>query len=245
MPYRRLPNTDKARIRAIETALGKAKVIPQHELAFKYLSLIELQAVYPLLSSANNQLNKAKESQFSNSKEYAEIYRKAKLYVSHFMQVLNFSIIRGELKADIREYYGLKVNLKRMPNLIKEEDIFIWGRKLIDGDAKRTREGGNPLYNPSIAMVRVHYEKFEEAYTIRKSLQKQTGIASGQMSGIRERADKIILTVWNEVEAKFSTIVDDEIRRKSASEYGVTYVYRPKEIKQIEADKLQKKFEFA
>jgi len=34
MPYRRLPNTDAARVRALKTALDKGKEVPPHKLAY-------------------------------------------------------------------------------------------------------------------------------------------------------------------------------------------------------------------
>ncbi|MFV0522354.1 MAG: hypothetical protein ACK5MI_08030 [Mangrovibacterium sp.] len=232
MPYRRLPNTDKARIRAMEAALAKGKTTPSHQLAYSYLTSLDLQAIYPELSAANTKLNRAKESQFSKSRSYAETYRKAKLYVSHFMQVLNFAIAREELKPEVRSYYGLKVDLKNIPTLIKEEHIFKWGRKLIDGDAKRIAAGGTPIYNPTIAMVRVYYEQFEAAYTNRKALQKQTDDASGDMLDIRRKSDEVILRLWNETEAHFSHLPEEQ-KRTEAAKYGVVYIYRPKERERL------------
>ncbi len=243
MPYRRLPNTDKARLRAIEAALNQGKILAPSQLAFSYLSLMELQSVYPLLSGANLQLNRAKETQFSNSKEYNELYRRAKLYVSHFIQVLNFAIAREDVPSKVRAFYGLKVDQERMPTLTKEEHIFKWGRKLIDGEAERLAQGGTAFYNPSVALVRVHYEKFEAAYIHRKGLQKLTGRASKQMQEVRERADDIILKVWNEVEETFANLSEEE-KRNRACEYGICYVYRPVERKRMEAERLQTKLNF-
>lgn len=235
MPYRRLPNTDKARIRAMEAALSKAKTTFSHQLAYSYLTSLDLEMIYPELSAAHAKLNKAKESQFNKSREYAEVYRKAKLYVSHFMQVLNFAIIREELKPEVRSFYDLKVDLQNLPLLTKEEHIFKWGRKLIDGDNKRLAAGGSPLYNPSIAMVRVYFEKFENAYKIRKGLQEQTDFASEKMHKIREKADKVILQIWNEVENHFNNLPEEQ-KRIEAEKYGVVYVYRPKERARLLAE---------
>lgn len=236
MPYRRLPNTDKARIRAMEAALAKGKTTMSHQLAYSYLTAQDLQLIYPELSAAYIKLTRAKESQLSKSRAYAKLYNKAKLYVSHFMQVLNFAIAREELKPEVREFYGLKASSKTIPILTKEEHLFKWGRKLIDGDAKRIASGGQPLYNPTIAMVRVYYEQFEEAYTTRKALQKQTGDASGGMLKIRKKADQIILKIWDEVETFFKDLPEEE-KRKEAAKYGVVYVYRPQERERLKANR--------
>ncbi|MFV0290954.1 MAG: hypothetical protein ACK5IJ_08705 [Mangrovibacterium sp.] len=240
MPYRRLPNTDKARLRAIENALSKHKVIPSHELAFSYLTLLELQSIYPTLSAANSKLNRAKETQFNKSKSYAVIFRNAKLYVSHFIQVLNFAIARGEIKEEVRDFYGLK---KNSPLLTKEEQLSKWGRKIIDGDAKRIASGGMPFYNPTIALVRAHFEQFETAYANRKTLQKQTGDASGEMVNLRIKVDAIITKLWNEIEAHFDHL-PEEIKRTESTKYGISYVYRPKERARLIAAANQRKISF-
>lgn len=228
MPYRRLPNTDKARMRAMEDALNKGKTTSSHLLAYSYLASLDLQMIYPEFSAAYNKLNRTKESQFSKSKSYSEVYRKAKLYVSHFMHVLNFAIAREELPPKVRTYYGLKENMKNMPVLTKEEHISKWGRKLIDGEAERIRAGGLAIQNPNIAMVKVYYEQFESAYSNRKKLQEQTGMASSGMLDIRKKTDAIILQIWNEVEKTFGKLPEDK-KREEAAKYGVTYVYRPYE----------------
>ena len=98
MPYRRLPNTDVARLRAIEAGLDLGKRIAMNKLAFSQQTLEKLQVFYPLFLGAIRQLNISKQNQFDRSKEYGEIFRKSKLYISHFLQVVNFAILRGEMK---------------------------------------------------------------------------------------------------------------------------------------------------
>ena len=90
MPYRRLPNTDVARLRAIEAGLELGKRTAITKLAFSQQTLEKLQTFYPHFLGAIRQLNISKQNQFDRSKEYGEIFRKAKLYLSHFLQVVNF-----------------------------------------------------------------------------------------------------------------------------------------------------------
>ncbi|MFV0376312.1 MAG: hypothetical protein ACK5JD_03310 [Mangrovibacterium sp.] len=238
MPYRRLPNTDQARMRAIEAALEKGKRVASKELAFHQISLEKLQSIYPRLSSAIRQLNAAKQSQFDKSREYGEIFKKAKLYLTHFVQVMSFAIIREELKPEIRAFYGLDVHSQRLPNINLEKDVLDWGERIIAGEQRRCQQGGSPIYSPSIALVKVHFESFIEAYRHQKMLQNMTNRASEQMELVRDEADQLIQQVWNEVEDKFDFLDEDEKRERAAA-YGVTYVYRPSELKKIEADKLQ------
>ena len=244
MPYRRLPNTDVARLRAIEAGLELGKRTALKNLAFSQQTLEKLQLFYPHFLGAIRQLNLSKQNQFDRSKEYGEIFRKAKLYISHFLQVVNFAILRGELKPDIVEYYGLSANSKATPPLNLEAHVLTWGERVIEGEQKRIMKGGSPIYSPSIALVKVHYEEFKEAYRHQKMLQNITNRASMKVAELREQADELIQTMWNEVEESMQHLSDDE-RREKASQYGIVYVFRASEQKKMEIESLQQSIVFS
>jgi len=244
MPYRRLPNTDVARLRAIEAGLDIGKSTALKKLAFSQQTLEDLQTFYPHFLGAIRQLNISKQNQFDRSKEYGEIFRKAKLYISHFLQVVNFAILRGELKPDVIEFYGLKANSKATPTLNLEAHVLTWGERVIDGEQKRVMKGGSPIYSPSIALVKVHYEEFVEAYRHQKMLQNITNRASVKVAELRLKADQLIQEMWNEVENSLAHLSDDE-KRDKASEYGIVYVFRSTELKKLEIDNLQQSIVFS
>ncbi|MDM8161136.1 hypothetical protein QUH73_15025 [Labilibaculum sp. K2S] len=243
MPYRRLPNTDSARVRALKSALDTSYRINRFELAFSFLLLQKVETFLPHYELAIRNQRQALSQQSIRSKEYNEKLRKARLYVSHFIQVLNFTIIRGEMKPEIREFYGLKTNSKAAPSLLKDAKVIEWGEKLIKGEQERMRMGGNPIYSPSIALVRVNCENFKQAFNNQKTLQNNTHRFSEKVAEYRDEADSLILSLWNEVEAKFADLPDEKKREKS-SEYGIVYVWRKGEkekleqIKQAEEDSL-------
>jgi len=239
MPYRRLPNTDVARLRAIEAGLELGKRTSLTKLAFSQQTLEKLQTFYPHFLGAIRQLNLSKQNQFDRSKEYGEIFRKAKLYLSHFLQVVNFAILRGEMKPEVIEFYGLKANSKATPPLNLEANVLTWGERIIEGEQKRIMKGGSPIYSPSIALVKVHYEEFKDAYRHQKMLQNITNRAE-----LREQADELIQTMWNEVENSMVHLSDDE-KREKASEYGIVYVYRASEQKKMEVENLQQSIVFS
>jgi hypothetical protein len=244
MPYRRLPNTDVARLRAIEAGLELGKRTAMNKLAFSQQTLEKLQVFYPHFLGSIRQLNISKQNQFDRSKEYGEIFRKAKLYLSHFLQVVNFAITRGEMKPEVIEFYGLKMNSKAAPPLNLEAHILTWGERVIDGEQKRVMKGGSPIYSPSIALVKVHYEEFVEAYKHQKMLQNITNRASMKVAELREQADQMIQQMWNEVENSMIHLSDDE-KREKASEYGIVYVYRASEQKKPEVENLQQSIVFS
>lgn len=244
MPYRRLPNTDVARLRAIEAGLELGKRTAMKNLAFSQQTLEKLQTFYPIFLGSIRQLNISKQNQFDRSRDYGEIFRKAKLYLSHFLQVVNFAIARGEMKPEVIEFYGLKMNSKAIPPLNLEAHILTWGERIIEGEQKRVMKGGSPIYSPSIALVKVHYEEFKEAYRQQKMLQNITNHASVKVAELREQSDEMIQTMWNEVENSMIHLSDDE-RRDKASQYGIVYVYRASEQKKIEVESLQQSIVFS
>ncbi len=227
MPYRRLPNTDQARLRALNTAVMMGQKKPVGQLAFSANTLNRLRAFFPAFETNIIHHKQARQQQEKSSRGYLETAKKARLYISHFIQVLNFSIQRGDMKADVREFYGMTRD-KKTPNLILDSEILEWGKKIIEGEHKRTLHGGNPLYNPSIAVVKVKYDQFVDAYHFQKTLQNNTARWTAKVASMRKEADDIILDIWNEVEEFYAELPDEEKRNKAA-EYGLIYVYRPME----------------
>jgi hypothetical protein len=228
MPYRRLPNTDKARVRAMDNALKKCLSAGQENCAIAETTFTLLDSILPQFQHGLINLEAARKNQATKNKEYTEFFKKARIYISHFIQVLNFAIARGELKEEVREFYDLKAFTHNLPSLMTEKDLLKWGKKLIDGEQKRIQKGGNPIYNPSIALVKVNYEKFYDAYHYQKNLISTSKRASKLVNELRPEVDKIILLIWNEVEQTFFQL-DDIQKREKSSEYGVTYVFRKHE----------------
>ena len=236
MPYRRLPNTDLARVRALKSALDISYRTNRFELAFSFILLQKVETFLPHYELAIRNQRQALSQQSIRSKEYNEKLRKARLYVSHFIQVLNFTIIRGEMKPEVREFYGLKTSSKAAPSLLQDAKVIKWGEKLIKGEQERMRTGGNPIYSPSIALVRVNCENFKQAFNNQKTLQNNTHRFSEKVAEYRAEADRLILSLWNEIEAKFIGL-PDEGRREKASEYGIVYVWRKGEKEKLEQQK--------
>lgn len=232
MPYRRLPNTDIARLKALKTALATGIEIPPFKLAFSQCTLQKMRNFYTSFEQMMQQQKSSFVSQTAKSKELGVITRKAKLYISHFYQVLNLAIMRKEILPVARKFYGLKEKDSKIPNLNSEKDIIFWGEKLIKGESERIANGGNPITNPTAAVVRVRYEQFLEAVYSQKILQKSTNYATDKISVMRAEADQIILQIWNEVEETFDLLPED-VRREKAAGYGVVYIYRPYEREEL------------
>ena len=148
--------------------------------------------------------------------------------MSHFIQVVNMAILRGELKPNVREYYKLPIEEGKLPSLASDQEVIDWGQKIIQGEFQRTSEGRPPIMNPTIALVKVHYEKYVDLYTRHRVLQQNTSRTRSELDALRETADQIILSIWDEVEEYFKGLTPVEAREK-ASQYGVVYVFRKTE----------------
>ncbi len=233
MPYRRLPNTDAARLKALQTANDMGREIPPFNLAFSQNAFQKVQSFLPSFNKALNESKQAYESQVSKNKDYLRTMKKAKLYISHFIQVVNMAILRGELPVSERNFFNLDEDEKKTPALQTETEIIEWGKLIIDGEEIRKAKGRSPITNPTIAVVKVRYEQFIDSYKFQKTLQKNYHRALDKLAEMRNTADEIILQVWNEVEEHFSDLSDEE-RRNKASEYGVSYVFRKNELQKLD-----------
>lgn len=230
MPYRRLPNTDTARIRAMKTALEKGKEHPTHLIAFSSKMLLHLQRFLPVFENSIHLQRQSMNAQNNKSKDYAEIVRKARIYLTHFIRVMNMAVFRGELPAETRAFYGIAANDSTVPSLNTENELVSWGRRIIEGEEFRIKKGGSPITNPTIAVVKVRFGKFIDALNNNKTQNKRTLDYSQKNAELRKEADEIILSIWNDVENKYSSLNDAE-KRKSCEDYGLVYFFRKGEIK--------------
>jgi hypothetical protein len=228
MPYRRLPNTDSARLRALKAVYTKCDGVAPQDVPIKQSTLYELRNVYPEFEQAMINQMAAQQNQVSKNKGYAELYRKAKLYISHFVQVMNFAILRGDLQPKARTFFGIDIDDKRVPTLQTEREVLDWGERIMKGEPERIAQGGNPITNPTVAIVRVRYEQFLNAYRSQKSLQITTQRANEKISSLRSKVDTVILHIWDEVEASFEHLSTDD-KRERAKDYGLIYYYRVNE----------------
>lgn len=229
MPYRRLPNTDSARIKSLKAAYQKGKELPPFKLAFSAGSFRKMQSLLPQFEAAMAEHKASLKTQADKNKEYHRRLKKVKIYISHFIQVVNMAVVRGDLSPETRVYFGLDQNAKKVPSLSSEEDVIMWGQKLIEGEQKRRNKGLNPITNPTIAVLKVHFDKFMEYHIFQQGLKTRSQRAHDQLNDKRAAVDAVIQQTWNEVERSFVDL-PEEMRREKATEYGLVYVFRRSEI---------------
>lgn len=236
MPYRRLPNTDQARIRALKAVVVKADIYNVYDLAVSLKTLTDARNFLLKFEAAQSYYAECFERQSKAGRKHQSNVKAARLYISHFIQVLNLAVIRSEVRISHKEYYGLDLKNNNVPDLSTEIALAEWGKKIIEGENKRISQGGIPIYNPTIAKVRVHYDIFMESYEKQKNLQTLTARSLEVLASMRAGADGLILDIWNQVEKKFEGVFPNEKRLNLCRDYGLIYYYRTGEKIKEEID---------
>jgi hypothetical protein len=229
MPYRRLPNTDLARLRALRIAYEKGKELPPFELTFSQSTFQKVLSNLHLFEKVVQESRQAFNIQVAKSKDYARLLKKSKLYMSHFIQVINMAITRGDMSPADRDYFGFGHDQSKVPSFGSEAEVIKWGDKLIQGETLRIKKGLTAITNPSMAVVKVRYEDFMDAYKFQKILQKNLQRSQEKLIEQRKIVDTIITAIWNEVEESYKDL-PDESKRNHAKIYGVVYFFRKSEL---------------
>ncbi len=229
MPYRRLPNTDSARLRALKKAIEMSKDIPPFKLAFTMKTLVRIQAFLPVFENAISHQKQTLVNQSEKGKSNQDTSRKARLYITHFLKVMNMAIARGELPPETRSLYGIATDDSSLPALTTENELVAWGKRIIDGEEYRIRKGNMPVTNPTIAVVKVRYEKFLETRNHYKTINRRATDCVSRTSELRRNADELIASLWNEIESSFASLPEEE-KRANTEKYGLVYVFRKNEI---------------
>jgi hypothetical protein len=238
MPYRRLPNTDTARIKAMKTALDKGKELHPSNLAYSSRTIVQLEKFLPQFTHNFQLYRQVLASQNKKSKDYNETTRKARVYLTHFIRVMNMAIFRGDLPAETRAFYGLATDESTVPSLTTENELMSWGRRIIEGEEFRIKKGGSPITNPTIAVVKVRFENFLESWNYHNTLSKRTSEYSEKNNNLRKDADDLILQLWNEIENTHAAL-PEEIRKTLNEEYGLVYFFRKGELEKVRAIQIQ------
>lgn len=229
MPYRKLPNTDSSRLKALNAAILKSGNTDYQNLAVSMQTIEGAKTIAEKLSRACNRYQQAYDLQIKANKTFQTKIRNAKMYLSHFVQVLYLCIIRTEIKEEHLALYGLEAANMQVPDMSSNELVLEWGEKIIQGENLRIAKGGVPIYNPSISKVNVMFSIFKDSFQTQKIHQKSTTRLLNDVALLRDEVDQIIFKIWEEVE-KHTVDFPIEERLEMNRDYGVVYYYRKGEI---------------
>ena len=114
-----------------------------------------------------------------------------------------------------------------------------WGNKVVEGEKKRIQNGGSAIYNPSVALVKVKLEEFNDAAMFQQNLRRNTLRSYDKMQELRKQTNDFISQLWNEIEENIK-IDSPKQKRQAAQEYGIVYIFRRKEKKVLSPKELQR-----
>jgi len=230
MPYRRLPKTNNARLLALRTAVEKDEQLPYNQKVLALNLFIEARVFTNNFEQKLLQYQNKLTTRIDASKHYQQSLNQARMYISHFIQVFNLAVIRGDIKKENKSLYGLDESENNVPNLATDDNVLFWGAKIIEGEEMRTQNGGIPIYNPPINKVRVHYDIFKEKYAAQQLYNSTTKRSHEDFAALLNEADRIILQIWNTVEEHFKN-ESPQKRYLLCSDFGVVYYFRGNEEK--------------
>lgn len=243
MPYRRLPNTDLARIYALQKAVEMEGFREKGELVLSYQTTQDAQQFLTKFQRAHRKYQQCYDLHSNSSKTYRKELQMARLYISHFIQVLNMAIMRGELRKEIKAAYGLPIDNYNNPDLNSETAIQEWGERIIKAEEERTLKGGVPIYNPTIAKVKVHWGVFNDHLYNQRLLRTNAAKALEEVAEMRPQADDIILDIWNQVEHTYQDLPIGA-RMEKCKPFGLIYYYRTSEKAKMRAEQIQHSIDF-
>lgn len=231
MPYRRLPKTDRSRLTALKTLLDNNDVYTARDRFIDWKDINEARTQYDKLLTLVKQYDMDKQAQSRGRNRVEPLQRNASMYLSHFMQVLKMSVERGEIKKQYLKLYSLPDDLTTLPSVQQINQLIEWGAKIVSGEKERVKNGGRPIYNPTVGMVSTHLDIFAEAYERHRQLQQRTRNMEQQLKELRPSVDALIERIWNQVEQHFmgNRVID---RVEQCEKFGVKYYYRRKEKKE-------------
>ena len=98
MPYRRLPKTDAARLKALKTLLDNNDIYTVRNKFIDWKLINSAQPLHDRLLTATEQYKISLSAQVRNAKKIDSLQYRACMFLSHFIQVLLMSVERGEIK---------------------------------------------------------------------------------------------------------------------------------------------------
>jgi hypothetical protein len=223
MPAKKLPDTDEGRMQALEAILSQEEKEEKNVLSLKEIH--DLRNCRIAYEGAYMCARQAADDEAGSAKNYLQLFQNARLYISHFIQVLYLATVRNEVKAENLAFYGLEFSDDfTVPDLSTEEAIIEWGERLINGEAMRISQGGTAIYNPAIGKLKVHYDLFKEAVHCLKIYRQNAIRTQETLEDLRDKAAGLIWTAWTKVEFACGALPIGE-RKSRYLDYGIRFYH--------------------
>jgi hypothetical protein len=223
MVTRKKAETDAARQRALDKAKAKKDSVAEPENVLKTVTIDKLDAMQPLFKEKMGLKNIALTEQGAATTAKDLAIGDLKMHNSHFLQVFDFGIDRKVFPKEHRPFYHLDMNSKALPQMNTDAEIIQVGEWIIEGEAQRIIAGGAAMAMPTAVQVGAKLTAAKNAIDTQSTKKDAYDDAQEVVADLRVDADKVILSVWDEVEATYNS-EPIESKRRHAREWGVVYV---------------------
>lgn len=227
MPFRRLPNSVDTLDKAMIALRDKMSTNPT-SLPFSDALSTRFQAFAPGFVQKVVDSQSLLQDQGKATVNAVASQEKLAMIESHFIQVFNFRIARGESPATDRAFYKIDFDDDTVPKLTSKADVKLWAGQLTLGEAKRVSKGGAPMVDPSATLLQNASNDYTAKLKIQSDFKTSYDKIQEELAAMLEEGLELIRDIWDEIEFTYHKEKPPSMRRKSM-EWGVVYVLRPDE----------------
>lgn len=229
MPQRKLPYSNAKRYRALRVAKTRKDLVPPPlVIPFLTATITRLDTFYPQYKTKFLAVANALSAQTTLTAQVDAAEQTAKYFIWDFLDAVIRATRRGTFEKTVLNAYHLALENPRVPALSTEQEIIDWGDFINEAETTRIAGGGTPVGFPTLAQVNGAVNNFNTLNGQQAAVKEAYDTAQEELEALNPEADKLILKLWNEIEAAFDEGDKPSMRRK-AREWGVVYVPLPGE----------------
>jgi hypothetical protein len=229
MPHRKLPNSNPTRYRALRMIKDRKDAVPPPAIIpFLPSTIIRFDVFFPIYKAKFLAVPSSLGAQTGKTAQVNTSEQMAQYFIWDFIDALQKSIRRGEMEKEVRSLYSLPLVKGALPALTSEQEILDWRENIHEGETNRIAAGGTAIALPTLAQVDTAVANFRNFNIQQAELKIQFDTAEEELENANVEADKLILKLWNEIEAAFDEGDKPSTRRKSR-DWGVVYLPNPGE----------------
>jgi hypothetical protein len=233
MISRRLPNSTPAVLRTLQTMhdtylntpLATDRAITAEQ--FAQLDLADTDSFLSRFKKESSEADHALARQAPLTSALGISAARLTLYASHFHQVLDLGILRGDFVIGARTFYGRDITASSLPNLTSYAAVAETAQKIVSGEtARQTAEGAAflPMSLPSAAEVATQLGLFIAARDASQQALIQTDREREDVAALYPAAQELAVDLCDTVEFFYRKDPLASSLRSKASRWGVVYI---------------------
>lgn len=231
MPSRFLPRTHITRIKVLNKCNAKGAVTatkPFPAALWNDLNYGNATGRASTYRAALNLVTERSQASTEGTALVVSTFGFAAKLCSHFFQVLDLAIDRGDFDASVREYHGRDINVPGVPALTSYDDVIFWAGKIATGEAQRAIDEGatfTAFTNPTPAQVAAAHTAFAAARAAQAGPKESLTLAQQAVEAIIPGAtgiDPLILDLYDETEHTYRHLGEGAMR-DLCREWGIIY----------------------